>query len=191
MTYVSWAALYEGPSDRAYFDVLIPRVMEDLTLQHGIRNCTIPPNPAMLLGRGTVEQVAKEACAAKDAFQLVFIHVDTGGRNLESGLDNRSTAYCTAMNETCKWPSARCVVISPRHETEAWILCDPAGVASALGYTGNPIRIGLPASAVQAKASLTPRRHSLMSRERCAEGGVRSTFITSTRASRNGKRSMS
>ena len=35
MTYVSWGVMYEGPSDRVYFDVLIPRLMEDIVLSCG------------------------------------------------------------------------------------------------------------------------------------------------------------
>ena len=80
MTYVSWAALYEGPTDQAYFEMVIPRVMEDLIMRHGIRNSIIPPAPAVTLQRADVDAAAREACAAKDAFYLVFVHADTGGR---------------------------------------------------------------------------------------------------------------
>jgi hypothetical protein len=82
MTYVSWATFYEGPTDQAYFELLIPRVMEDIIMLHGIRHSTIPPAPAVRLRRGQVDEVAREACAARAAFYLVFIHADTGGRAL-------------------------------------------------------------------------------------------------------------
>lgn len=87
MTYVSWAVLYEGAADRSYFDVLIPRVMEEIVLRRGIRLSTIPSNPAVLLSRDTVEKVAKEACEAKDAFHLCFIHADRRQRSrIEVGI---------------------------------------------------------------------------------------------------------
>jgi hypothetical protein len=157
MTYVSWAVLYEGATDRAYFDVLIPRVMEEIVLKCGIRLSTIPSNPAVLLSRDTVEKVAKEACEAKDAFHLCFIQADTGGRDLESKLEFRSSAYCEAMRVECEWPPARCIVIAPRKETEAWILADGVAVTSALGYSGLPTSIGLPATAVAAQQLADPK----------------------------------
>jgi hypothetical protein len=42
MNYVTWAVMYEGSTDRAYFDVLIPRAIEWLTLG----NCSGPVNSA-------------------------------------------------------------------------------------------------------------------------------------------------
>ena len=157
MTYVSWAVLYEGATDRAYFDVLIPRVMQELVQRFGIRLSTIPSTPAVLLSRDTVEKVAKEACKAIDAFHLCFIHADTGGRNLESKLECRSSAYCEAMRAECNWPPARCIVIAPRKETEAWILADGVAVTSALGYTGLPASIGLPLTAADAEQLADPK----------------------------------
>jgi hypothetical protein len=125
MTYLSWAALYEGATDEAYFEQLIPRVMEEVIMHQGIRNATIPPAPAVRLRRRSADEVAEEACAARNAFHLVFIHADTGGRGLEDSLEQRSTRYCEAMYHACLWPRVRCITISPRHETESWILADP------------------------------------------------------------------
>jgi hypothetical protein len=157
MTYVSWAALYEGSTDQAYFELLIPRVMEEIILQRGIRHTTIPPAPAVRLKRGAVDSVAKEACATRDAFHLVFIHADTGGRAREASLDERSDYYCEAMHVLCSWPCVRCITIAPRHETEAWVLADPRAVTSALGYLGSPESIGLPGNAVQAERLGDPK----------------------------------
>jgi hypothetical protein len=56
VTYVSWGVMYEGPSDRVYFDVLIPRLMEEIVLSCGTRSSTIPDFPAVVLTRGTVEK---------------------------------------------------------------------------------------------------------------------------------------
>ena len=157
MTYVCWAALYEGPTDSAYFEVLIPRVMEELVRRHGTRLSTIPTAPAVLLSRGAPAEVASEACSAREAFHLCFVHADTGGRNLAAAIDERSTAYCAAMRAECNWPPARCIVVSPRKETEAWVLADGAAVTSALGYSDTPSSLGLPADAEAAERLADPK----------------------------------
>jgi hypothetical protein len=157
MTYICWGVMYEGDTDAAYFDILIPRVMEDLVISRGIRNSTIPSASAIRLRRGRVTEVAREACAAREAFHLVFIHADSGGRNLATGLDERSEAYCRAMKDLCDWPPVRCITIAPSHETEAWVLVDPQAVVSALGYRGSPAEIGLPVSAGQAERLPDPK----------------------------------
>jgi len=157
MTYLSWAALYEGSTDQAYLELLIPRVMEDIILMHGIGHSTIPPAPAVRLRRGQVDEVAREACAARDAFYLVFIHADTGGRALAADIEDRSIRYCEAMHALCSWPRVRCVPISPRHETEAWILADPQAVTGALGYLGSFASIGLPGNASEAEGIGDPK----------------------------------
>jgi hypothetical protein len=157
MTYVSWAAFYEGTTDEAYFELLIPRVMEDFIMRLGTRHSTIPPAPSVRLQRRGVKKVAEEACKAREAFQLVFIHADTGGRAIEADLEERSVRYCEAMHALCNWPSVRCITISPRHETEAWILADPDAVTAALGYRGSPASIGLPNDASEAERLGDPK----------------------------------
>jgi hypothetical protein len=157
MTYLSWAVLYEGNTDAAYFDLLIPRLMDEIVMLRGTRHSTIPSAPALRLRRGAVNEVAKEVCAARDAFYLVFVHADTGGRNLESGLAQRASAYCEAMFGLCEWPPVRCITIAPRHETEAWILADPHAVTAALGYNGTPEAIGLPGTAYEAERLREPK----------------------------------
>jgi Domain of unknown function (DUF4276) len=157
MTYVSWAAFYEGATDEAYFELLVPRVMEDIIMRLGTRHSTIPPAPAVRLQRGAIETVAREACSARDSFHLVFIHADTGGRSLEADLAGRSVRYCEAMYALCDWPLVRCITITPRHETEAWILADPTAVTAALGYLGSPSAIGLPGDANEAERLGDPK----------------------------------
>jgi Domain of unknown function (DUF4276) len=159
MTYVSWAAFYEGPTDESYFDILLPRIMEDLVLCYGTRNVTIPDVAAVILGkigRG-VDEVANEACSENIAFHLVFIHADTGGRALEANIENRSTAYKLKMHELCNWPLERCIIIAPRHETEAWMLADPEAVKDSLGFKGNFAELGLPPDAVEAEKLVDPK----------------------------------
>lgn len=159
MTYLSWAAYYEGSSDKDYFDVLLPRVMEELTRTEGTRPVTIPPTPAMHLGRSgrDVEAVAQEACENEEAFHILFIHADHGGRGLEAGLDSRGAAYCRAMHKLCGREPARCVIVSPRHEMEAWALSDPEAVTEALGYKKPPSNLGLPSNAAEAERLTDPK----------------------------------
>jgi len=157
MTHVSWAALYEGATDAAYFDVLIPRMMEDIIVGRKLGPATIPLAPALNFPRKTPQEVAQRACAARAAFELLFIHADAGGRNLANGLAARSNAYCEAMQSHCDWPRVRCIVVAPRHETEAWVLADPDAVTAALGFRGRPESIGLPVSGTEAERLPDPK----------------------------------
>ena len=156
MTYVAWTVLYEGETDAAYYNVLIPRLMEDLVVA-GTKLPTIPTAPAIRLKRAGPSEVAEEACAARDSFLLVFIHADTGGRHIARGLAQRATAYCDEMRQRCGWSSDRCIVITPKHETEAWVLADPVAVTATLGYTGTASSIGLPTTAGQAERLVDPK----------------------------------
>ena len=157
MTYVSWAALYEGTSDEAYFGVLLPRLMDALILERGRRLATIPIVPSIVFQRGAPDRVAIEACEARDAFHLVFMHADTGGRAQAERAVLRDDAYCEMMQRQCEWNPRRCVLIAPRHETEAWILCDSDAVLGALGYRGQPEAVGLPRNAREAERLPDPK----------------------------------
>ena len=88
---------------------------------------------------------------------LCFIHSDMGGRNLELTLEARSVSYCECMERLCGWPPARCIVISPRKETEAWMVTDSLAVTSALGYRDAPGSIGLPATPREAEGLADPK----------------------------------
>lgn len=160
MIYVGWAVFYEANSDALYLDVLLPRVIRDLVAREGTQLADIPDLPAVRLGirSRSVKAVAAEACAAREAYHVVFIHADTGGRGVEQGLADRADAYCLAMAELCSWPSQHCITITPRHETEAWLLADGAAVTEALGYSGNPSEIGLPPDAQSAERLSDPKR---------------------------------
>ena len=157
MIYVGWAALYEGETDSHYFNALLPRVMADLALRGQGQDSVIPESPAVRLARGTVTQVAEEACSARNAFHLVFIHADSGGRNLETQLMSRGAAYCEALQRRCDFQPARCVTVTPRHETEAWMLADPSAVAESLGSRASADSLGLPADATQAERLIDPK----------------------------------
>ncbi|MGQ9367920.1 hypothetical protein [Azospirillum sp. ST 5-10] len=159
MTYISWAAHYEGSADRSYFDILIPRVMEDITLREGVRSVIIPTAPAIILGRSgrQVANVARELCENSQAFFLVFIHADTGGRAVSETLPRRGRSYCDAAHDACGWNPDRCVALEPRHEMEAWALADPVAVALALGYSRDPANLGLPRNATEAERLGDPK----------------------------------
>lgn len=182
MTYVSWATFHEGASDGFYFEVLLPRIIQEIITRDGTRNSEVPNVPALKLGlRGRdVEGVAQEICDAKDALHIVFVHADTGGRNLEKGLDERSIQYCRACHALCAFPVERCVIITPRHETEAWVLADGQAIASAFGYTGRIEDVGLPTSAIEAerlgdpKATLNAAIQIMTGRRR--KGSIEQTF---------------
>jgi hypothetical protein len=159
MTYLCWAAMHEGATDQAYFGILIPLLMEDLVRTRGVRNVTVPLASAIDLGKSgrAVADVAEELCRERDAFHIAFIHADTGGRALEANMEHRSEAYRQAAFALCGFPLERCVIIAPRHETEAWMLADREAVGGALGYTGDLGALGLPADAREAERLIDPK----------------------------------
>lgn len=158
MTYLSWVALYEGRSDAAYFDVLLPRLMDEITLLEGLGPVTVPQAPALRLSSGrAVPEVAEELCRNAESYHVIFIHADTGGRALEAGAEVRGPAYCREAHALCGWPTERCVLVAPRHETEAWVMADAEAVMAALGVAGGAHRHGLPTDAAAAEALVDPK----------------------------------
>ncbi|MCW1987041.1 UNVERIFIED_ORG: hypothetical protein M2348_002791 [Sphingomonas sp. R1F5B] len=159
MTYLSWAAMHEGATDKAYFDIVIPLLMEDLVRTRGVRNVTVPLASAIDLGKSgrAVSEVADQLCRERAAFHIAFIHADTGGRALEANIEHRSEAYRQAAFALCGFPLERCVIIAPRHETEAWMLADREAVGAALGYNGDLGALGLPANAREAERLADPK----------------------------------
>ena len=157
MTYISWAALYEGTSDQRYFDIILPRMMEDLIIRRGVRNTTVPQSPALVLQRGNSASVAAQICESRDSFHVIFIHADTGGRSLEEGIGPHGPDFCDSAAQLCNWPPQRCIVIAPRHEVEAWVLADGEAVCAALGYNGAPSGIGLPGTPAAAQSLVDPK----------------------------------
>ena len=103
--YLAYALFCEGASDYSYFEVLVPRVIESTVLKAGRTPVDVPERPSLRLGRKgrSVEAVAREACDGREAFHVVFVHADTGGRGQRATLPERSTAYF-------------CVGVPTRHE---------------------------------------------------------------------------
>jgi hypothetical protein len=158
--YLAWALFCEGNSDYSYFEVLLPRVMEEMTRCEGIRPVEIPSTPTVRLGRNgrSVEDLAGEVCGdAGRAIYLLFISADTGGHGLAQTIDGRARQYCLAIHKRCGWPRDRCVRLTPRHETEAWVLADPNAVRRALGFTGQADDLGLPRNAAEAERLTDPK----------------------------------
>lgn len=162
--YLGWALFVEGGSDREYLEALIPRVLEYIVSTEGLFEVEIPLSCSVPLGSNgrDVESVAAEACDARDAFEIVFIHADTGGRNLEDGIQNRGAAYIQRMNDHCNLRIDRSVLITPRHEVEAWILADRKALLKTLGYRDDANNLGLPTTATAAERIVDPKA-SLMS----------------------------
>lgn len=172
--YLAWALFAEGPSDRDYLGVLLPKVMENLIQARGLRTVDVAERPAIDLGTATrtIFDVARELCNTRDAFDIAFIHADQGGRGQQRNLAPRSTAFCEAASRVCGFPCTRCIVIAPRKETEAWALADPAAVASALGFT-RVAALDLPPDGVAAERLADPKQ-TLVKAQDTATGRRRS-----------------
>jgi hypothetical protein len=149
--------LYEGSTDREYYNILIPRLMEELVIARQKRNVTIPGTPAHLLKRAAAISVAEEICLNSASFHLVFVHADTGARNQEADQQQRACDACEGAAEICDWPRERCIVVAPRKEMEAWALADPNAVCKALGFTGAGSEIGLPETPQAAEKLSDPK----------------------------------
>jgi hypothetical protein len=155
MRYLSWAVLYEGISDAYYFDVMIHKLMSEM-VSRGERLVTIPENPIRIMDR-TISGFAREVCDNCDSFDILFLHLDIGGRSISERISQAASDYVSSLNETCAWSENRCVLVLPKHETEAWVLADAEAVCAALGYNGSPSGVGLPASASEAERILNPK----------------------------------
>ena len=156
--YLSYAMFCEGNSDRDFLGILVPRVIETLIMSEGQISVDVAAQPIEIpYTSRRVEDVAKAACNAREAFYLFFVHADTGGRALDAALQNRSGAYCEEMRRLCAWPCDRCVVIAPRRETEAWVMLDHAAVAEALGFNGSLANHGMPRNAQECERLEDPK----------------------------------
>jgi hypothetical protein len=62
------------------------------------------------------------------------------------------------MHAECELDAFRCICLTPKHETEAWILADGQAVLGSVGVEGNPLAYGLPASPQEAERLADPKR---------------------------------
>lgn len=163
MTYIAWTMFAEGSSDREYFEVLIPRILQYKVVRAEGPNAEIAETPVPVFRRSDrdLRAAAREACKAKDAFHVLFVHGDTGGREQEGQVDGRTLALCRRMGECCEFDCRRCVVVTPRPETEAWCLADQEALRNALGVSEGFEFIELPAQADQLEKLENPKQTTM------------------------------
>jgi hypothetical protein len=132
---LSWAAFYEGRSDSAYFNVLLPRVIEDALRIGGNRPYDVGVSPAVQFGveERRFEIVSAEICARREEFHILFVHADSGGRAQAQAIENRREALVRLAEKLCNFDRGSAVMLSPRRELEAWALSDADAIASAFG----------------------------------------------------------
>lgn len=135
MTYISWGIYVEGSTDAAYLNVLIPRLIGYLLRQSNGPLATVPDFPAHTFGipRLDLDKIAERVCEGKDAFHILVVHGDTGGRALANQIGNRTCALCDRIEASCGFPRSRCIVAAPNRETEAWTLADIAALRRVFG----------------------------------------------------------
>ncbi len=158
--YLSLALFAEGTSDYEYLEPILVRSLEDIAAREGRRTIDLSQTVIRLsTGLRDIGSVSEQICAGMGSpppFHIVFVHADTGGRAIERNLAQRSTAFCEAAQQSCGWPCERCVIVAPRHETEAWVIADPGAVAATLGVTRHE-ELDLPADARAAELVPNPK----------------------------------
>lgn len=145
--YLAWAAYYEGRTDAAYFNVLIPRFIEEILRNEGTRPCEVGIYPAVEFGLSdrAFHIASRAICSRKEEFHILFVHADTGGRAQEANLADRREALIQRSCDECGFDGNMVAYLSPRKELEAWAIADDEAVLAALGLSRVPENI-LPAS---------------------------------------------
>ena len=135
MNYLAWALFAEGPTDIHYLETLLPRIVLHLVQETDGPEAMVPDYPVDVFGVGCrdLDAAAAKICMATNAFQLLFVHGDTGSPAQEQHLSNRTCALCVRVENECGLIRDRCVIVAPRRETEAWCLVDKAAIRSACG----------------------------------------------------------
>ncbi len=135
--YLSWSAYYEGASDAQYFNVIIPRLLDEIVRDCGKRPCDVGEYPALEFGIGnrSFDEVAVQICERKNEFHIIFVHADLGGRAQAVNVAQRREQLIQKAHEICGFDPQVAVMLSPKKELEAWALADAAAVKIALGVT--------------------------------------------------------
>lgn len=133
--YLSWSAYYEGASDAQYFNVIIPRLLDEIIRNSGKRPCDVGEYPALELGIGnrSFDDVAAQICERKNEFHIIFVHADLGGRGQAANIAHRREQLIQKASEICGFDPRTAVMLSPEKEVEAWALADLPAVRRALG----------------------------------------------------------
>lgn len=146
MTYISWALYVEGTTDEQYLSVVLPKLIEHLLRGADGPNANIPDTPVETFGnpKHDLEEIAKKVCEGIDAFHILFVHGDTGGRALANQIDNRTCALCDHAYRRCNFPPERCIILAPNREIEAWTLADADAIRSTFDLRANATLHGIP-----------------------------------------------
>lgn len=155
MSQLSWAVSYEGSTDARYLDVLIRRVIEAHCLRVNV-SVEVSTTP-LRFARRSPEHIIQEATRLRDAFDVLFVHADAGGREQRKTLSERCLVICRELAEQSILPTERCVPVIPRREMEAWAIADQGAVAKALGYNGRLEALGLPTPPKTAESINDPK----------------------------------
>lgn len=157
--YISWAAYYEGKTDADYFNVLIPRVLEEILRLEGLRPYEVGLAPAFEVGvvSRSFDHAVEEICKRLEEFHILFVHADGGGRAQQNGIASRREALVDLAVDKCNFDRNLGVMLSPVKEIEAWALCDEGAVKSAFGISRIPENIVLPASPRAAESLQDPK----------------------------------
>lgn len=131
-----WA---EGPSDGPFLRPVLRRALNEITLQSK-RNVEIADEFITLPDLGPHlprhERIGKAVAPLAGKISVLFIHTDGQGNPVAA----RARLVQPAIEHIATMPRPpRCVAVVPRQETEAWMLADPAALASALGINRNKL----------------------------------------------------
>lgn len=156
--YLSWAAYYEGRTDSAYFNVLIPRLLEDILVDEGVRPYDVGTAPSVEFGMNNraFDAAASEICRRLAEFHILFVHADYGGRALQQTIAQRREALIQAAAFECHFDESTAVLLSPKQELESWAIADGLAVQAAFGVTALPDGL-IPASPQQAELLADPK----------------------------------
>ena len=134
MNVLSWALYAEGETDLDYLGTLLPRIIQHIAFASPSGPApVVPEQPAAIFGQGSrsFDRAAKEICDARDAFVLLFVHGDSGGRSQQETVDRRTIGLCQKAHDACDLRLDRCIPVAPRQATEAWCLADIGALRAA------------------------------------------------------------
>jgi hypothetical protein len=156
--YLSWSVFYEGASDAQYFNIIIPRLLDEIIRVSGKRPCDIGEYPAMEFGikNRSFDDVAAEICERKNEFHIIFVHADLGGRELAANVAQRREQLIQKAQEICDFDPRVAVMLSPEKELEAWALSDLSAIKAALGVNAIPGNL-TPATPIAAEKLPDPK----------------------------------
>lgn len=159
MRYICWATYCEGASDRAYFNQLIPRILENILLSRQRQECQFPPSPTVEFGpySRSFTDVARAVCADENLFHILFAHRDTGGRALADAEGDWQEAFLRALEDECGFPHERVIPIFPSREMESWLLADPVALQRIAARDDHELYRYLPRNGLDAEKVHKPK----------------------------------